>query len=53
MLLRNKNAVVYGGGGAIGGAVARTFAREATLLDNTPKEAIHGIVEGPPAREVA
>lgn len=28
MLLKNKNAVVYGGGGAIGGAVARTFARE-------------------------
>lgn len=28
MLLTNKNAVVYGGGGAIGGAVARAFARE-------------------------
>ena len=28
MLLENKNAIVYGGGGAIGGAVARTFARE-------------------------
>ncbi len=28
MLLRNKNAVIYGGGGAIGGAVARAFARE-------------------------
>jgi NAD(P)-dependent dehydrogenase (short-subunit alcohol dehydrogenase family) len=28
MLLENKNAVIYGGGGAIGGAVARTFARE-------------------------
>jgi 3-oxoacyl-[acyl-carrier protein] reductase len=28
MLLQNKNAVVYGGGGAIGGAVARAFARE-------------------------
>lgn len=28
MLLTNKTAVVYGGGGAIGGAVARTFARE-------------------------
>ena len=26
MLLRNKNAVVYGGGGKIGGAVARAFA---------------------------
>jgi len=28
VLLENKNAVIYGGGGAIGGAVARTFARE-------------------------
>jgi 3-oxoacyl-[acyl-carrier protein] reductase len=28
MLLEGKNAVVYGGGGAIGGAVARWFARE-------------------------
>ena len=28
MLLENKNAVIYGGGGSIGGAVARAFARE-------------------------
>ena len=28
MLLENKNAVIYGGGGAIGGAVARAFAQE-------------------------
>jgi len=28
MLLEGKTAVVYGGGGAIGGAAARTFARE-------------------------
>lgn len=28
MLLDGKNAVIYGAGGAIGGAVARTFARE-------------------------
>jgi 3-oxoacyl-[acyl-carrier protein] reductase len=28
MLLRDKNALIYGGGGAIGGAVARAFARE-------------------------
>jgi NAD(P)-dependent dehydrogenase (short-subunit alcohol dehydrogenase family) len=28
MLLANKNAVIYGGSGAIGGAVARVFARE-------------------------
>jgi 3-oxoacyl-[acyl-carrier protein] reductase len=28
VLLEGKNAAVYGGGGAIGGAVARAFARE-------------------------
>lgn len=28
MLLGRKNAVIYGGGGSIGGAVARAFARE-------------------------
>ncbi len=28
MLLEDKNAVIYGGGGSIGGAVARAFARE-------------------------
>jgi NAD(P)-dependent dehydrogenase (short-subunit alcohol dehydrogenase family) len=28
LLLENKNAVIYGGGGAIGGAVARAFGRE-------------------------
>ncbi|HEX4207297.1 MAG TPA: SDR family oxidoreductase [Ktedonobacteraceae bacterium] len=28
MLLKNKNTVIYGAGGAVGGAVARAFARE-------------------------
>jgi NAD(P)-dependent dehydrogenase (short-subunit alcohol dehydrogenase family) len=28
MLLANKNAIIYGAGGGIGGGVARTFARE-------------------------
>jgi NAD(P)-dependent dehydrogenase (short-subunit alcohol dehydrogenase family) len=28
MLLDNKNAVIYGAGGSVGGAVAHTFARE-------------------------
>jgi NAD(P)-dependent dehydrogenase (short-subunit alcohol dehydrogenase family) len=28
MLLEGRNAVIYGGGGSIGGAVARAFARE-------------------------
>jgi 3-oxoacyl-[acyl-carrier protein] reductase len=28
MLLEDKNTVVYGGGGSVGSAVARAFARE-------------------------
>ena len=32
MLLENKNAIIYGGGGLIGGAVARAFARDACVL---------------------
>jgi NAD(P)-dependent dehydrogenase (short-subunit alcohol dehydrogenase family) len=32
MMLENKVAVIYGAGGAIGGAVARAFAREGTKL---------------------
>jgi 3-oxoacyl-[acyl-carrier protein] reductase len=39
VLLEHKNAVIYGGGGAIGGAVARAFAREGArvfLAGRTP-----------------
>lgn len=32
MLLDDKNAVIYGGGGAIGGAIARAFAREGATV---------------------
>jgi len=32
MLLENKNAVIYGGGGSIGGAVARAFGREGATV---------------------
>src|SRR5215210_1226104 len=32
MLLEDKNAVIYGGGGSIGGAVSRAFAREGARL---------------------
>ena len=32
MLLENKTAVIYGAGGAIGGAVARAFAREGARI---------------------
>ena len=47
MLLEGKNAIVYGGGGMIGGAVARAFAREgATVhlagLTAAPLDAVAG-----------
>jgi 3-oxoacyl-[acyl-carrier protein] reductase len=32
LLLENKNAVVYGAGGSVGGAVARAFAREGATV---------------------
>src|SRR3954452_8768613 len=32
MLLQNRNAIIYGGGGAIGGAIARAFAREGAYV---------------------
>jgi NAD(P)-dependent dehydrogenase (short-subunit alcohol dehydrogenase family) len=32
MLLEKKNAIIYGAGGAIGGGVARTFAREGAVV---------------------
>ena len=41
MLLQNKVAVIYGGGGAVGGAVARVFAREGAkvfLVGRTQKK---------------
>src|SRR5687768_4344524 len=45
MLLRDKVAVIYGAGGAIGGAVARTFAREGAKVflsgrNTAPVEAV-------------
>jgi NADP-dependent 3-hydroxy acid dehydrogenase YdfG len=33
MLLDNKIAVIYGAGGAIGGAVARAFASEGARIE--------------------
>jgi NAD(P)-dependent dehydrogenase (short-subunit alcohol dehydrogenase family) len=32
MLLENKTAAIFGGGGAIGGAVARTFGTEGATV---------------------
>ena len=38
MLLEGKTAVIYGAGGAIGGAVARAFAREGATLFLTGRD---------------
>jgi NAD(P)-dependent dehydrogenase (short-subunit alcohol dehydrogenase family) len=38
MLLENKNTVIYGAGGAIGGAVARAFAAEGAKLFLTGRQ---------------
>ena len=35
MLLQGRNAVIYGGGGSVGGAVARAFAREGATVHLT------------------
>ena len=45
MLLENKNAVIYGGGGSIGGAVARTFASEGAnvFLAGRTRESLQAI----------
>lgn len=39
MLLENKNVIVYGGGGAVGGAVARRFALEGARVFLTGRNA--------------
>jgi 3-oxoacyl-[acyl-carrier protein] reductase len=48
MLLKNKNAVIYGGGGSIGGAVARAFAREGAKVFVTGRNAasLDKVVDG-------
>ena len=38
MMLKDKVAVIYGAGGAIGGAVARAFAREGAMLFLTGRQ---------------
>jgi NAD(P)-dependent dehydrogenase (short-subunit alcohol dehydrogenase family) len=47
MLLANKNAVIYGAGGAIGGAVARAFAREGARVFLTGRRlpAVNAVAE--------
>ncbi|MGH2963211.1 MAG: SDR family NAD(P)-dependent oxidoreductase [Solirubrobacterales bacterium] len=47
MLLDGKNAIIYGGGGSIGGAVARAFAREGArvFLAGRTEETLEKVVE--------
>jgi 3-oxoacyl-[acyl-carrier protein] reductase len=48
VLLENKNAVIYGGGGSIGGAVAQAFAREGAnvFLAGRTSAALDAVAEG-------
>ena len=59
MLLEHKNAIVYGGGGSVGGAVAREGARVflagrtlarveavAQVRRFAPSDGLHGTVDG-------
>lgn len=48
MLLENKNAVIYGAGGVIGGAVARKFAHEGArvFLAGRTREKLDAVAEG-------
>jgi 3-oxoacyl-[acyl-carrier protein] reductase len=47
MLLEGKSAVIYGGGGSIGGAVARAFAREgaSVFLAGRSRTALEDVAE--------
>jgi 3-oxoacyl-[acyl-carrier protein] reductase len=47
VLLENKNAIIYGGGGSIGGAAARAFGREgATVhLAGRTRETLNAVAE--------
>jgi NAD(P)-dependent dehydrogenase (short-subunit alcohol dehydrogenase family) len=44
MLLKNKNAVIYGAGGAVGGAVARAFAREGAKVTVRGARRVKGLL---------
>ena len=52
-LLEDKNAIVYGGSGSVGGAVARAFASEGArvflagrLFNRVPSEARYPVSHG-------
>jgi 3-oxoacyl-[acyl-carrier protein] reductase len=48
VLLESKNAIIYGGGGSIGGAVARAFAREGARvhLAGRTLDTLEAVAEG-------
>jgi NADP-dependent 3-hydroxy acid dehydrogenase YdfG len=47
-LLEGKTAIIYGGGGGIGGGVARTFAREGAkvFLAGPTRESLQAVANG-------
>ena len=47
MLLENKNCIIYGAGGGIGGGVARTFAREGAnlFLTGRTRDSLEAVAE--------
>jgi 7-alpha-hydroxysteroid dehydrogenase len=47
MLLKDRTAIVYGGGGAVGGAVAKAFAREGArvFLAGRTRATLEGVAE--------
>ncbi|MEV1172579.1 SDR family oxidoreductase [Nonomuraea sp. NPDC049784] len=47
MLLQDKNAIIYGGGGSLGGVIARTFAREGArvFVAGRTREPLDGVVK--------
>jgi 3-oxoacyl-[acyl-carrier protein] reductase len=52
MLLGNENAIIYGAGGSIGGAVAKEFAREeaSVFLTGRNRENLETVAKGLYAR---
>jgi len=48
MLLGNENAIIYGAGGSIGGAVAKEFAREgaSVFLTGRNRENLETVAKG-------
>lgn len=55
MLLQDRNAVIHGGGGAIGGAIARAFAREGArvYLAGRTREKLDAVAADIDAADVA